>query len=259
MEPLEEMNTARIPGTCILISGLFLSLNLGWAQEVQLLLANPRIAVEINRASGAVRSIRDKELNSTYAFAGTGFEVTTATGTVRSAKALSAEVREGEAVLRFADGGLEVKLLYTLGAEDRFVEKWLETKATDGKPYFLKSVMLEDVTTTAFQEIHFHDDQTIWHCPINLFLRGEKGGCFAGLEYPYWELQQKGKDGFRLGYQPNYQVAAGEILKYDVPRDPAVVLWLRPARAGATARRQDSAVTADKVIEVSAFTSENAE
>ena len=61
--------------------------------EVQLLLANPRIAVEIDRTSGAVRSIRDKELNSTYAFAGTGFEVTTATGTVRSVKALGAEVR----------------------------------------------------------------------------------------------------------------------------------------------------------------------
>jgi len=58
--------------------------------------------------------------------------------------------------------------------------------------------------------IHFHDDQTIWHCPINLFLRGEKGGCFAGLEYPYWDLKQKGKEGFRLGYQPNYQAAAGE-------------------------------------------------
>jgi hypothetical protein len=71
--------------------------------------------------------------------------------------------------------------------------------------------VLEDASTTAFNEIHFHDDQTIWHCPINLFLRAEKGGCFAGLEYPYWELKQNGKEGFRLGYQPNYQAAAGEM------------------------------------------------
>ena len=91
-----------------------------------------------------------------------------------------------------------------------FIEKWLTIKATDGKPYFLKSVVMEDMATEAFSEIHFHDDNTIWHCPINLFLRGEKGGCFAGLEYPYWELEQKSKDGFRLGYEPNYQVAAGE-------------------------------------------------
>jgi hypothetical protein len=180
-------------------------------EDQTLNLENHFVAVEIDRESGAVRSIRDTELNTTYAFAGTGFEVTTATGTVRSAKALSAEVRGGEAVLRFAGGGLEVNVHYTLGVEDRFVEKWLETKAADGKPYFLKTVLLEDAATTVFQEIHFHDDQTIWHCPINLFLRAEKGGCFAGLEYPYWELTQMGTEGFRLGYQPNYQVAAGEV------------------------------------------------
>ena len=97
-------------------------------------LENRFVAVEIDQVSGAVRSIRDKELNSTYAYAGIGFEVTTATGTVRSVKAQSADIKGGEAVLRFADGGLEVKLHYTLGAEDRFVEKWLEIKAADGKP-----------------------------------------------------------------------------------------------------------------------------
>jgi hypothetical protein len=174
-------------------------------------LENRFVAAEIDRASGAVRSIRDKELNSTYAFTGIGFEVTTATGTVRSSKALTADVKGCDALLRFAVGGLDVTLHYSLGAEDRFVEKWLEIKAADGKPYFLKSVVLEDASTTAFNEIHFHDDQTIWHCPINLFLRAEKGGCFAGLAYPYWELQQKGKEGFRLGYTPNYQVAANEV------------------------------------------------
>ena len=174
-------------------------------------LENARIAVEIDRRTGAMRSIRDKEQDVTYPFSGTGFEVTTATGIVRSVKALSAGVKGGEAVLRFADGGLEVKLHYTLGAEDRFVEKWLEIKASDGKPYFLKSVVLEDMTSETFSEIHFHDDQTIWHCPINLFLRADKGGCFAGIEYPYWDLKQKGKGGFRLGYEPNYQVAKGEV------------------------------------------------
>jgi hypothetical protein len=174
-------------------------------------LDNRFVAVEIDRASGAVRSIRDKELNSTYAISGIGFEVTTATGTVRSVKALTADVKGGDALLRFAAGGLDVTLHYSLGAEDRFVEKWLEIKAAAGKPYFLKSVVLEDASTTAFNEIHFHDDQTIWHCPINLFLRAEKGGCFAGLAYPYWELQQKGKEGFRLGYTPNYQVASKEV------------------------------------------------
>jgi glycerophosphoryl diester phosphodiesterase len=181
------------------------------AAHEPLLLENPHISVQIDRENGAIRSICDKEQSVVYPFSGIGFEVAAEGGTLRSDKALSATCREDDVMLRFAGNGLEVALHYTLGAEDRFVEKWLEIKSGDGKPYFLKSVMLEDTKTTAFSEIHFHDDQTIWHCPINLFLRGEKGGCFAGLAYPYWELKQNGKEGFRLGYQPNDQVAAKEV------------------------------------------------
>lgn len=176
----------------------------------RLRLDNPRIAVEIDRQNGALCSIREKEQSVTYQMSGIGFEVATGTGSIRSNKALEFSTKRNEAELHFAGNGLDITLHYRLGAEDRFVEKWLDINASDGKPYFLKSVVLEDMTTEAFTQIHFHDDQTIWHCPINLFLRSERGGCFAGLEYPYWELKQKGKDGFSLCYQPNYQVAAGE-------------------------------------------------
>jgi hypothetical protein len=174
-------------------------------------LENRHIAVQIDRKTGAVRSIRDKGQGVTYPFSGIGFEVTTEAGCVRSESAAEVEPGKDGVELRFTAGGLEIRLFYRLGPEDRFIEKWLEIRSEDGKPYFLKSVVLEDMTSEAFTEIHFHDDQTIWHCPINLFLRGEKGGCFAGLEYPYWELKQKGKEGFTLGYKPNYQVAKGEV------------------------------------------------
>ena len=173
-------------------------------------LDNLRIAIEIDRQTGAVRSIRDKEQDVTYPFSGIGFEVTTETGSLRAEKAVDVGISKGGAELRFAGNGLDITLHYRLGADDHFVEKWLAIEASDGKPYSLKSVVMEDTTTEAFSEIHFHDDNTIWHCPINLFLRAEKGGCFAGIEYPYWDLQQKGKESFRLGYTPNYQVAAGE-------------------------------------------------
>jgi len=183
-------------------------------------LENPRIAVEIDRRTGAIRSICDEEQGVTYSFSGIGFEVTTETGSVRSENAAEVKTGKDGAELRFTAGGLEIRLFYNLDPEDRFVEKWLEIKSEDGKPYFLKSVVLEDMKTDAFSEIHFHDDQTIWHCPINLFLRGRKGGCFAGIEYPYWQLEQKGKEGFRLGYQPNYQAGAGEVNTSDTPVGP---------------------------------------
>jgi hypothetical protein len=176
-----------------------------------LCLENPRIGVEIDRQTGAILSIRDKEQDVVYPQVGIGFEVVTREGSLRPEKASSVSAKAGQAELRFTGGGLDITLHYRLGAGNHFIEKWLTIKASDGKPCFLKSVFLEDMTTDAFSEIHFHDDNTIWHCPINLFLRGEKGGCFAGVEYPYWDLKQNGKDGFRLGYEPNYQVAKGEV------------------------------------------------
>lgn len=179
--------------------------------ETPLVLENPHIAVKIDRRTGALRSIRDKEQDVAYPVSGIGFVVTTGTGSIQAEKAVEARTKQDAVELRFAGSGLDITLHYHLGDEDRFVEKWLEIKASDGKPYFLDSVVLEDMNTGAFREIHFHDDQTIWHCPVNLFLRGDKGGCFAGIAYPYWDLTQRGKEGFRLGYTPNYPVKQGEV------------------------------------------------
>lgn len=190
------------------------------ADEAPLRLENQRIAVEINRQSGAVRSIHDKEQDVVYAQTGIGFEVVTEKGTFRSEKSTAVQASVGQVKLAFTGNGLSIMLHYSLGAGDHFIEKWLTIKAGDGKPYFLESVVLEDTISDAFSEIHFHEDNTIWHCPINLFLRAEKGGCFAGIQYPYWDLKllepkgkkgEGGNEGFRLGYTPNYQVAAEEV------------------------------------------------
>ena len=171
-----------------IVAGLLATLSPAWAAEDPLRLENPRIAVEIDRESGAIHSIHDKKQDALYPQTGIGFEVVTKKGTFRSEKATAVSSKAGQAELRFTGNGLNITLHYRLGTKDHFIEKWLEIKSAHGKPYFLKSVALEDMSTEAFSEIHFHDDNTIWHCPINLFLRGEKGGCFAGIEYPYWML-----------------------------------------------------------------------
>ena len=175
-------------------------------------LENTHIAVDIDADNGGIRRIRDKQREVTYQVPGIGFAITTDAGTVRSEKARAVKHGGGEAELEFAAGGLEVGLHFRLRPDDRFVEKWLVIQSAGGKPYFLKEVVMEDVTAAAsFSTIHFHDDQTNWHCPINFFLRGETGGCFAGLEYPWWDYELRGNTGFRLGYKPNYPVTAGEV------------------------------------------------
>ncbi len=201
----------RLMKAIVLVAALLAPVSQVRADEGHLLLENSRIAVEIDRESGALRSTHDKQQDEVYPQAGIGFEVMTTKGILRSERASAASAKTGQVKLQFSGNGLDIALHYRLGAGDHFIEKWLDIRASDGKSYFLKSVVLEDMTSESFSQIHFHDDNTIWHCPINLFLRGENGGCFAGIEYPYWELTQNGKEGFSLGYTPNYQAAAAEV------------------------------------------------
>lgn len=175
-------------------------------------LENKHVKVEIDPQSGGIATIRDKQQGITYQMGGIGFVVTTDNGSIKPVKPPTIHQSDEELVLQFAGTEPQSSLHYRLKPEDRFIEKWLVIEPGKTKPCFLKEVVLEDVTSSrSFSDIHFHDDQTIWHCPINLFLRGEKGGCFAGLEYPYWDHELRGKDGFRLGYKPNHQLAAGEV------------------------------------------------
>lgn len=176
----------------------------------RVVLENPHVAVHIDANDGAVLGIRDKDLGVTYRMSGLGFSLDTDRGVVEKLHAESVERMDDISTWVFETDAFRVRLHYRLGPADRFVEKWLEVEPKDDQGYFLKEVTLEDAELgEPFREVHFHDDNTIWQCPINLFLRAERGGCFAGLAYPYWQLKLHGSEGFRLGFVPNFPVAAG--------------------------------------------------
>ena len=40
-------------------------------------------------------------------------------------------------------------------------------------------------------EVHYHEDKSIWHVPMCVYARYEKGGAYYGLEYPYWDDETK--------------------------------------------------------------------
>lgn len=201
----------RIAQGIVIAGALLATLGRSWAVETPLRLENPLIALEIDRVNGAILSVRDEKLDVVYPQKGIGFEVTTGKSIFRAKKAATIRTEVGQLEMGFSGSGLNVILHYRLGAKDHFIEKWLEIRPLDEKPHSLQSVVLEDKTSETFSDFHFHHDNTIWHCPINLFLRSSKGGCFAGIEYPYWNLKQRGKEGFILGYQPNYHATVNEV------------------------------------------------
>ncbi len=64
-----------------------------------IILENPRVAVAIDRQTGAGRSIHDKNLDVVYPQSGIGFEVETAAGTLRSETAAAVKATKGQAEL----------------------------------------------------------------------------------------------------------------------------------------------------------------
>lgn len=175
-------------------------------------LENRCITVELDAETGALRAIRDRQQRVTHSFKGIPFKLRTDGGAWQPAQVSGREGSKSIQVFAYQGEGFEARLHYRLGLEDRFVEKWVEIQRRDRTPYFLQDLVLEDVALgPEFRELHLHDDQTKWHCPINLFLRTDRGGCFAGLEYPYWQQDLRGARGYRLGYAPNFTVAAGEV------------------------------------------------
>ena len=168
-----------------------------------------QIAVVVDEETGALRSIRDKPRAVTYEQSGIGFSLITDRGKLQSGRANRVERSAETLTLFYREQEMEIRLHYHLGPGDAFIEKWLELDSTSALE--IREVVLENVGATPWiRELNLHDDQTKWHCPINMFLRGDRGGCYAGLEYPYWELDLRGKVGYRLGYVPNYTLEKGE-------------------------------------------------
>ncbi|MCP4313820.1 MAG: LamG domain-containing protein, partial [Bacteroidetes bacterium] len=177
-----------------------------------IILENSRVALNIRSNDGAIRSMYDKSLDIYYEFEGLAFEILTNKGALKGLVPEDVQRSPERITLNFETPDFLIDLVYSLGAKNGFAEKWIEIKEKNNEGYFVKDVILENTSLDKqFKEIHFHDDNTIWQCPINLFLRGERGGCFAGLEYPYWKLDVNEHKGFSLGFSPNYQVAEGEI------------------------------------------------
>lgn len=102
----------------------------------------------------------------------------------------------------YSDGGEKIFLepydctetedtLTFICANGRIVWHFLDTCCTVHTEFetdrLLTRVCVLAVKFGGAREVHFHDDCSLWHCPLCEFIRYEKGGAARGLAYPYWE------------------------------------------------------------------------
>jgi len=175
-------------------------------------LKNCKIQLAIDPASGGILSIIDPVRNVVYPFSKNGFALY-ADGDVYFANAEAKEtaVTADGAEYLFTDRGFTARLRYFLTKDGAFIERELSF-CRENEAWTADSILCEDTELPAApaHEILFHDDQTLWHVPMNYFIRYDGGGLFCGLEYPYWDLQDTAGDCIRLRFSPRCTVNAGE-------------------------------------------------
>ena len=147
------------------------------------ILENKNLRLSIDSASGALLSITDKARDVSYALAAHTFSLT-ADGRVlfAGANAAASEKTTDGVEFLYQEGDFSAKVRYFLPKEGAFFERAVSFRKNQGQWNADKIVCDSIRLAEPANEIHFHDDQTFWHVPINYFIRYNGGGLYCGLE-----------------------------------------------------------------------------
>ncbi len=146
-------------------------------------------------------AITDRVTDRTYPVRSSGYELVTDRQILHGPMQVC---RVDETAVYFTEHKEDflVSVTYRLCGETGFFEKEI---ALDAKGSFtLETALCEHLCfDRAFNRVHLHDDQSLWHCPENYFLETESGGLAIGLAYPYWDTAAEA-DSVSLGYTLHY-------------------------------------------------------
>jgi len=87
--------------------------------------------------------------------------------------------------------------------KESYIEKTLVFTAKEQMT--VEQVSVFDCEFSDAEDIHYHDDCTIWHCPLCVYARHSIGGVYYGLAYPYWDNETS------MMFSPWIKLEAGEI------------------------------------------------
>lgn len=114
-------------------------------------------------------------------------------------------------MFNYEQGPLAVSLAWTLLPGADFAEKTLTVTNRGEAPLTLDRITLLRLKFP-FNALQPHPHMDPCDAPwlINLFLRGKRGGFYAGIQNPFAEFTQPGLSEIALGFSPGYVLAPGE-------------------------------------------------
>jgi hypothetical protein len=185
----------------------------------RLTLANAKLRVAIDEASGSVAGIVNVLTGDAYDVVCEPFHLRTTLGEFAACDCRLTGIRRTAAgvTAEYEYGSFRVALNYTLAPGAHFMEKQVEVSRTDRLPFGIFQLGIERIrfTPALCQVIKdyctggrgysgFYD-----MCPTAMFLRAAKSGIFLGVENPVFQMETDGME-HRLWYKVGLKVEAGQ-------------------------------------------------
>lgn len=174
-----------------------------------IVLRNSRLAVHLS-PQGEIQRIENFDAREMYEIEEDSLRLATDRGTFtsRQAQFIRSERKPGRASFAFNWPGIaSVSLEYSLAENAQYAKRSLAVSNLE-VPLTLQNV---ELGRTAFRnpprETVRYD--TFWNAPTVAFLRWAKGGLFAGIENPFFDLAIKG-DNAAFSYEPALQLRGEE-------------------------------------------------
>ncbi|HXN21474.1 MAG TPA: hypothetical protein VOA41_01870 [Candidatus Dormibacteraeota bacterium] len=164
-----------------------------WPAEQLTSLGNHGVRVEINRATGAITTVTNLLTSESYRTKASVFEIQTSAGAVTPNQLQRVfPIEDGlEFDYAFIRGRVTVRYHAPTGQD--FIEKTIAITNDSNEPITIYTVIPERIEfQPSFENIHPHYDPSQYRWLINLFLRGQKGGFYSGIENPVYEYWTKG-------------------------------------------------------------------
>jgi len=193
-------------------------------------LKSPALAVSI--AGGRVSAIENRLTHETYQVTQDGGLIETDRGAVdlRVLHMTPTAKTKSRCEFRASSLGLEVTRSYAIRANRVYFDRSLAIRNISDRPILVKNVSDCVLRFAApFVSTAFHDDNlerndpmsytymeraspVVYKTSVNVFMRTDKGGLYAGLKYPYFRPTPSG-DSVSLSYEANHRLQPGEMLE----------------------------------------------
>lgn len=208
----------------------------GYAEAEIVRLSGGAISVQVESPGGNLMAIGNQLVADTKNLRDTPFRLITDAGEISPLNCpLSLAARDTSGVtFSCRSAAFEVILRYAIHPEANALRKHLSITNRGAMPVRLFRISMFDWTIPrewpkgygtsyyppGINDIHFHKSGIWYNHSINLFLRDEKGGLFAGVENPFFDARYRWNrktypSRVEIFYEPNWIVQPGETFESD--------------------------------------------